>query len=84
MARVNNIFDETLGGLLRNYRKERGLSMESVANRIGCTKQMVSLYELGKSALTVTQLMKICNVYGLKYYEVIREAAGIIEKDDEI
>lgn len=65
-----------LGRLLREYRKQRGLSAAEVGKRIGCTQQMISLYELGKSSITVNLLRKICIIYGVKYYDLIREAAS--------
>ena len=77
---ANNIFDEKLGLRLRQIRKEHKLSMNDVGKKIGCTKQMISLYELGKSALSVEQLKKICSIYGIKYYDIIKEVGKMIDE----
>lgn len=77
---ANNIFDEKLGLRLRQIRKEHKLSMNDVGKKIGCTKQMISLYELGKSALSVEQLKKICSIYGIKYYDIIKEVGRMIDE----
>ena len=77
---ANNTFDEKLGLRLRQIRKEHKLSMADVGKKIGCTKQMISLYELGKSALSVEQLKKICSIYDIKYYDIIREVGRMIDE----
>lgn len=77
---ANNIFDEKLGLRLRQIRKEHKLSMNDVGKKIGCTKQMISLYELGKSALSVEQLKKICSIYDIKYYDIIKEVGKMIDE----
>lgn len=77
---ANNIFDEKLGLRLRQIRKEHKLSMSDVGKKIGCTKQMISLYELGKSALSVEQLKKICSIYDIKYYDIIKEVGKMIDE----
>lgn len=77
-----NKFDVALGDIMRQLRKAQKMSTSFVGEKIGITHQMVSLYELGKSAFTVTMLKKFCELYGVKYYDVIKQAGESI--GDEI
>ena len=81
--KVNDAFDVALGKTMRKYRKDKRLTMEQVGQKVGCTKQMISLYELGKAAITVSMLRSICECYDVTYPELIREAAQLVE-DEEV
>ena len=47
---------------LRGALAERRLTQEDVANKLGCTRQAVSLKFAGKSALTVKDVTAICEL----------------------
>ena len=70
---MNNYFDKKLGSILKEYRKSNNLSLQDVADKIGVTRQMVFVYESGKTPLTVTQLIKICDIYGIDYVTVLKQ-----------
>lgn len=72
--RKNELFDIALGGVLKEYRLKNKYSLQKIADYLGVTRQMVFYYEKGNSPLTVTQLMKICSVYGINYIDVLKEA----------
>ncbi|MBB6456946.1 helix-turn-helix domain-containing protein [Acetobacter lovaniensis] len=44
-------WDKTLGKRIRRRRTQLGLSMERVAEAVGCTYQQVQKYELGRNAI---------------------------------
>lgn len=60
------------GLILRNKRREMGLSQKVMADRIGCTPSALCMFEKGKSdALSVERLNKACEVLGLKGGELL-------------
>ena len=75
-----NIYDVALGSILKEYRQQNKMSLQNVADKIGVTKQMIFHYENGRSALTVNQLIKICNVYGVDYVTVLKQTQIKINK----
>ncbi len=60
---MDNLID-IIGCNLANIRKERGLSLDQVANLTGVSKSMLSQIENGQKTPTVTVMWKIAN--GLK------------------
>lgn len=46
-------WDKALGKRIRHRRSQLGLSMERVAEAVGCTYQQVQKYELGRNAIKV-------------------------------
>lgn len=52
-----------LGNRLRNLRKEKGYSLEYVANKIGMTKKTIQRYELGEQRISIEKLTMLCEIY---------------------
>lgn len=52
-----------LGNRLRNLRKEKGYSLEFVANKIGMTKKTIQRYELGEQRISIEKLSMLCDIY---------------------
>ena len=77
--KVNDAFDVALGQVIRQHRKECKLTMEQIAEKVGVTQQMISLYELGKAAITVMTLKNICELLDITYTDAIREAVKVME-----
>ncbi len=77
MSRVNN-FDKNLGIVLKQIRTQRKLSMQNIADRMGITRQAYFYYEKGVVALSVSQLIRICNIINANYVEVIKEAEELM------
>ncbi len=84
MKKENNKFDEILGNLLREYRVQNKLSMQNVADKLNVTRTNIFYYEHGISALSVTQLMKICTLYGIDYITVLKQAQIEMSKHEQI
>ena len=66
-------YDVALGKILKEYRVQNNLTLQNVADKVGVTRQMIYCYEHGISALTVTQLIKLCNVYGIDYVTILKQ-----------
>lgn len=79
--KVNDAFDIALGKVIRSHRKACKKSAQQVAESVGVTQQMISLYELGKAAITVNTLKGICSCLDLTYPDAIREAVEILENE---
>ena len=56
---------DTPGQRLRAFRKERGLSGQTLAEAVGCTKSTVSYWESGRSALPWTACLALEAAYGV-------------------
>ncbi len=68
-----NIYDVALGSVLKDYRLQSKLSLQNVGDKMGLTKQMIHHYESGRSPLTVSQLIRLCNIYGIDYATVLKQ-----------
>ena len=64
---------ETMGQIIKRLRKERGLTQESLAERIGVTFQAVSKWENGTSDPSTVNLLALAKLYGVSADELLRE-----------
>jgi transcriptional regulator with XRE-family HTH domain len=51
-----------IGGCLKAIRKERGLTQEDVAEKLGITGSALSYCEKGRSQMRLRQFMQMCDV----------------------
>ena len=54
-----------IGEVIRKYRKEKGLTQEEMANRLGVTTPAVNKWENGASLPDVTMLAPIARLLGI-------------------
>ena len=54
--------DKIIGVKLVKFRVERNLSLKSISEILGVTVQQVQKYENGKNRLSISLLIKLCNV----------------------
>lgn len=66
---------ETLGRVLRKYRKERGLTQTEVARKFNLTQKMVSNLEAGLPGVRVGTLFKLMAALSLEMHLEPRGAA---------
>lgn len=59
---MNNI-----GGRIRELRKKEGATQEDLAKLLGVTKSTISKYELGHREISIEQLKKILDYFGIEY-----------------
>lgn len=72
-----------IGTLMRKQRKSQHLSMKEVGELIGVTGQMISLYELGGSSITISLLRKYCIVCKCNYWDLIKQASIMVSDYEE-
>jgi transcriptional regulator with XRE-family HTH domain len=62
--------------LFRDLRKQKGLTMEEVGQRVGKTRMMIHYAESGKRC-SDKLLKKLCNLYELPLKEIFREGPAL-------
>lgn len=55
-----------IGLLVHNERKRQGLSLQAVAERVGCTRQWVAELEAGGERLEVALVLRTLNALGIR------------------
>lgn len=78
MKRMINAVDAAIGRELRDIRKQRRITQQELAERLGCTKSLVSFYESGKASISVPQFVKICDIYQVDYSELLKKVRVFI------
>jgi transcriptional regulator with XRE-family HTH domain len=63
-----------LGARLRAERLRRGLSLAAVSAVVEVPVRTISRYETGERKIKVEMLVRLCEVYHLDFYEVLRGA----------
>lgn len=66
--------EQAVGEVLRELRKERGLSQEKLALDAGVERNYISLIELGRNSPSIRMLFKLCVVLGLPPSELLAQA----------
>jgi transcriptional regulator with XRE-family HTH domain len=66
-----------LGPKLRSLRRDRGMSLQQVADATGISSSFLSLVENGKNDLTVARLIRLVAYYGIAVSDLLPE-----EKDE--
>ncbi|MCI6496167.1 MAG: helix-turn-helix domain-containing protein [Anaeromassilibacillus sp.] len=65
-----------LGENIQRLRKEKGLSQEYVAQKIGISRQSISLWEKNKTVPSIENLVTLSEILGVTVDELLgREAA---------
>lgn len=62
-----------LGIVLRDLRKERGFSQESLAHEAGLERNYISLLELGKNSASIKTLFKLAPVLDITVSEFLHK-----------
>ena len=71
--------DISIGKQLKEQRTKKKYSMQYLADRIGIQKSTYFYCENGRTGLSVSNLIKACEVLGLDYVEVIEKAKRYIK-----
>jgi len=64
------VADEEVGSTLKKLRTERGLSIKKVSEDTGFSTSSISRLENGKTSITIRNLIKLLDFYGVKMAEV--------------
>ncbi len=54
-----------IGKIIRDLRKDKGLTQTQLAQKISTTQDTISLWELGKSYPDIINLVKLANFFGV-------------------
>ena len=73
-----------LGSHLFSVRKNNGLSQETVAEKLGVSRQTISKWETGETLPDIRQAKRLSILYGLSLDELISFDLGIREIQDVI
>lgn len=57
-----NMVLQTIGNNIKTLRLSKGMTQEQLAERLNRSVNFVSLIELGKSGMSVTTMIDICNI----------------------
>jgi len=62
-----------IGRNLRNIRKSKGLKIDEVANKIGCSPSAISMYERGERNVKIERLLELIIFYQLDIKQFMNE-----------
>lgn len=65
------VTDEAIGSLVRERRREVGMTQPKLGKKLGVSEQMIQKYETGASPLTVVRLAKIAETLKCKYSDLM-------------
>jgi transcriptional regulator with XRE-family HTH domain len=66
------------GIVLRELRKQRGLSQEVLAHESGLERNYISLLELGRNSASLKTLFKLSPVLGVSISELMRQTEAVL------
>lgn len=58
---MNEINEQTIGENIRNLRKQAGITLDALAEKVGLTKSALSKIETGKTSTPIATLLRIAN-----------------------
>ena len=67
------IIKKSLGEVLKNYRTEKKMTQEFVAEAIGVSRQSVSKWEQGISEPSTSNLFALAKLFGVPVGELLKE-----------
>ncbi len=68
--------NEAIGAELRALRSRRRWNQVELADAIGVDKKTIGRLERGERSMTITQMYKICKVFGIKPSHLLGSAEG--------
>lgn len=74
----SSISEKLIGGTLRYFRKNAGLSQTDVANSLGITFQQVQKYESGANRISSSSLFWVCGLFKISITEFYEKAERTI------
>ncbi len=78
---MSGMDDTSLGEAVRQARKGRGLSLQTVAEGVGISTGLLSQIERGISSPSIRNLRAICEVIGIPFLSLFAESDGTSRED---
>src|SRR5690242_3036344 len=66
-----------IGANIKAYRERMNLNQEDVANYLGVQREVISYYENGSREISIENLKKLSNLFGVELYNLIEQNATI-------
>lgn len=63
--------NKTIGARIRQLRRERGLTTQQLAEKVGVTQSQISQIETGKSAASIVTLFRLARALGMSLSEAL-------------
>ena len=73
----------TMGNIIKELRKERGLTQEELAERLGVTYQAISKWENNAGMPDISQVVPLASVFGVST-DVLFGIAGTTETEEAL
>lgn len=70
----------SLGEKIKDCRKKAGLSQEQLAEKLNVSRQAITKWETDKGIPDISNLVAICDEFGLSLDELIKGDTSVIEK----
>ncbi len=61
---------------IREIRLSRGLTLQALSERVGCSDETIRRYETGEGSVTLSQLERIAQELGVRAGELINDYGG--------
>lgn len=71
------------GDNLKNIRKQKKISQEELAEKLGVSRQSISKWETGENYPSMTNIMCLCDIFHCKINDIIHEDFKDIDSLDE-
>src|SRR3546814_14157662 len=71
MAIKNEAFFKALGERIAKARKERGLTQQQLADKLGVSQQTLAHYEVGRVGVGTTMLPRLAQILDLSFDEIL-------------
>lgn len=64
---------KTIGNNITKIRKAQGLTQENIASYLGLSREQISHYERGVRNISVTELNKLSDLFGIELSDLLEE-----------
>jgi transcriptional regulator with XRE-family HTH domain len=71
--------DKYIGSNILNFRKIQGLSQQQLADYLDVTRELISLIETGNRDISMSNLNKLADLFGIELEELLEEDQVIKE-----
>lgn len=83
MRKPKSKIDVAIGDELKVLRQRNKLTLAEVAERMGCSRQLIMFYEKGVVSISVPQLIRICDIYNSSYIVVLEKVKNLVYLEQE-